>query len=302
MPPEGSHRKAATRDRQGDEQVCDRGRPWDPCYPDGVHPLVKGALFCAALAAIGSQVRVPVSSTTDGPAAKPAPSLQEMPCPPRHLPEGDVCVPLLGSNEPLVREENVQRERRARGKAFDLLPRRPDREEDPRAYLYPIGSPPLILRGFDDVSTQPADASPTSIELSAERGTPVVAIRLAGQEGPTRVAETGRLVGNTVVTRHDVKEGERVRTYLLVHGRLDAFGPDVKAGAEIADGQTLGFVGDSGSPGLVRLYLEARRAREEVSLDGLALAKLVDDATGVPTDLRNVLPPIVEGKNAPAPP
>lgn len=269
---------------------------------------MKGALACAALAAIGSRVAAPQPPEKAGArASTAAPVLQEMPCPPRHLPEGDVCVPLLAPDEPLTRESGVMRERRSRGKAFDVLPRRPDRPEDPRAFNYPIPSPPLVLRGFDDMATPPptvsgvAEQSPVSIELAAERGTPAVSIVLSGQEGKARVVDSGRLFGNTVVTRHDVKEGDRTRTYLLVFGRLDAAGPDVKAGAELNEGQTVGFVGDSGSPGLVRLYLEARRLREDVSLEGLPLGRLVDDAVAVPTDLRNVLP-VVPGKMPEPPP
>jgi len=213
-----------------------------------------------------------------------------MPCPPRHLPEGDVCVPLLAPDEPLVRDSSVQRERRARGKTFEVLPRRPDRPEAPRAFLYPIPSPPLILRGFDDVATQSADLSPVSVDLAAERGTPVLVLTLPGQEGKAQVVASGRAIGNTVIVAHRVKEADRARTYLLVHGRLDAAGPDAKPGATLDEKQTVGFVGDSGSPGLVRLYLEARRVREEITLDGLDLNTLLDPATSIPTDLRNVLP------------
>lgn len=269
-----------------------------------MHPVLKAALACAALAAVGGSVRTvasPPQAAAPVATAAPAPSLQEMPCPPRHLPEGDVCVPLLAPEEPLVRDANVQHERRARGRAFEVLPRRPDRPEDPRAFRYPVVSPPLVLRGFDDVATQPADVSPVSIDLAAERGTPVSALRLAGQEDKTKVVASGRLIGNTVVTAHVVKEADRQRTYLLVHGRLDAPGPDAKPGSTLEDGQTVGFVGDSGSPGVVRLYLEARRLREEVSLDGLDLKTLADAATSIPIDLRNVLP-LLEGKNGTATP
>lgn len=268
-----------------------------------MHPTVKAALACAVVAAIGARVGVAAKPqpVIAPPAATAAPSLQEMPCPPRHLPEGDVCVPLLSPEEPLTRDTEVQQERRTRGRSFEVLPRRPDRPEDPRAFRYPIASPPLILRGFDDVASQPADASPASVELSAERGTPVQAIRLQGQEEKTKVVASGRLVGNTVITAHVVREGDRSRTYLLVHGRLDAAGPDAKPGATLDDGQTLGFVGDSGSPGVVRLYLEARRLREDVSLDGLDIKALTDPATSVATDLRNVLSEL-EGKNGRAAP
>ena len=268
-----------------------------------MHPAVKAALACAVLAAIGARAGVAARPrpAVASPTATAAPSLQQMPCPPRHLPEGDVCVPLLSPEEPLARDTEVQRERRPRGRSFEVLPRRPDRPEDPRAFRYPIPSPPLILRGFDDVASQPTDVSPVSVELSAERGTPAQALRLAGQEEKTKVVASDRLIGNTVVTAHVVREGDRVRTYLLVYGRLDAAGPDVKVGATLEDGQTVGFVGDSGSPGVVRLYLEARRLREEATLDGLDIKALTDSATSVATDLRNVLSEL-EGKNGAASP
>ncbi len=257
-----------------------------------MHPLLKAAIACAGLSAIGLALRKPIAAPpASASAAAPAPSLVEMPCPPRHLPEGATCVPLLGKDDPLVGDPEVQRERRARGRSYEVIPRRPDRPEDPRSFRYPLAGPPLILRGFDDLATRPVDQSPVSVELSAERGTAVLALSLPGQRGRTRVAATGRHVGNTVVSRHDVDEADRTRTYLLVHGRLDAPGPDAKAGAELDDGATLGFAGDSGSPGVVRLYLEARRVREDSVIDGMDLAKLVDASVSVPVDLRNVLPP-----------
>jgi hypothetical protein len=212
-----------------------------------------------------------------------------MPCAPRHLPEGDVCVPLLAPDEPLERESEVQRERRPRGPTFEVLPRRPERPEDPRALRYPLDGEPLILRGFDDVAVRSEEQSPVAVELAAERGTKVSLVSLDGQTAKARVVGVGRLVGTTVVTAHTVAEGDRTRTYLLVHGRLDAAGPDAAVGAELDPGATVGFVGDSGSPGLVRLYLEARRVREETDIAGLELAKLADASVSVPTDLRNVL-------------
>jgi hypothetical protein len=259
-----------------------------------MHAAVKAALASAALATIGYFAGPPrtspsASSESAGPSASPsAPPLVEMPCPARHLPEGAACVPLLAMDEPT--EGEVQVERRPRGPAVALIPRRPDRPADPLAIRYPLDGEPHLMRGFDEAMAQSKAESPASVELGAERGNPIHALFLVGQQGKTRVVATGRLVGNTLVTAHDVTESGRTRTYLLVHGKLEGFGPDAKPGAELADGAVLGFVGDSGNPGVVSLYLEARLLREEQDPTKLDLADLVDPATSIPTDVRNVLP------------
>jgi hypothetical protein len=212
-----------------------------------------------------------------------------MPCDKRELPEGAACVPLVEPDAAL--DPDVQVEKRPLGAAVEIIPRRPDRPSDPLALRYPLAGEPHILRGFDDVMANPLGESPATVELGAERGEPVHALALDGQDGKTRVVGVGRLVGNTVVTAHVVADdGGRLRTYLLVHGKLDGFGPDVKPGAELDDGAVLGFVGDSGAPGVVSLYLEARRVREEAEVDKLDLPHLVDPSTTVAVDARNVLP------------
>lgn len=198
-------------------------------------------------------------------------------------------MPLPDLGTPLDSAEAPQQERRSRGALFEVIPRKPDRSADPFMFVYPLDDEPLFLRGFD--GTVGSEESPVSLELSAERGTPVHAMALEGQEGKTRVAAMGRLVGTTVVTRHDVPGADKPRTYLVVHGHLDATAPDVKVGSELADRDLLGFVGDSGNPGIVSLYLEARVVREDVVIDGMPLDRLLDPASSVPTDARNVLPP-----------
>lgn len=256
-----------------------------------MHALVKGALAASLLSALGlafqtAPVAAPVLAVPSAIAS--APTLVEMPCPPRHLPEGQACLPLPELAAP-TDGDAVFRERKGRGVAFDVLPRRPDRPSDPARLQYPVAGEPLVLRGFDD--SQAGDVSPMSIELAAERGTVVSALSLDGQVGPTRVAAVGRLVGNTVITSHVVGEGDKARTFLLVHGHLDATGPDVAAGKDLAAGAQIGFVGDSGNPGFVSLYLETRIVREDSGdISKLDVKQLSDGAISVPSDARNVLP------------
>jgi murein DD-endopeptidase MepM/ murein hydrolase activator NlpD len=87
-----------------------------------------------------------------------------------------------------------------------------------------------------------------------------------------------------------LQEAGRLRQYVVLHGHLDRPGPGIVAGAKVAPGDTLGFVGDSGSPGIVHLHLEVRQVREGVNLAAIEIGRLADNATSVPCDPRNVLP------------
>ncbi len=130
-----------------------------------------------------------------------------------------------------------------------------------------------------------------AVDLLEPRGTPVTSLALDHQEGPTEVVYVGPLVGNTVVTRGAVLEGARLREYLLIFGHLEAAAAGLRAGDHVSEGTTLGFVGDSGSPGLVHLHLEARRVRDGVDLSRAAVpAALMDEGATVVCDPRNVLP------------
>lgn len=266
------------------------------CYSVGVHALVKGAVVAAGLSLLGvaasrgRSVEPANGPATAAPSELQAPAvLTQMPCPPRHLPEGQACIPLPNLGAPINESDpTVQRERSARGVAHDLIPRKPDRDADPFSFAYPLEDEPLFLRGFDEAFA--TDASPVSLELAAERGTTVRALALDGQQGPARVVAVGRLVGTTVITRHDVLEADRTRTYLLVHGHLDATATDLKVGTELAGGDAVGFVGDSGNPGIVSLYFETRVVRDGIEMESLPIERIVDAASSIPSDARNVLP------------
>lgn len=264
-----------------------------------MHALVKGALAAGALSVAGvllsraypGKPAITVSATAPAPSASALPPpLAQMPCPPRHLPEGEACVPLLALDQPLIASDfEVQRERRARSTSFDVIPRKPDRPSDPTVFRYPLEGKPLFLRGFEQADSAHT-ASPVSLEMAAERGTPVRVLGLDDQEGNAQVVGVGRFIGTTVVTRHVVLGATRPRVFLLVHGHLEAVAADTRVGVELNAGSVLGFVGDSGNPGIVSLYLEARLVREGVDVAGLPIERLLDVSVSVPTDARNALP------------
>jgi murein DD-endopeptidase MepM/ murein hydrolase activator NlpD len=126
----------------------------------------------------------------------------------------------------------------------------------------------------------------------------VTAVELAHQQGPSEVLYVGTLFGNSVITRHTLREGSVLRDYIVLVGHLDAYAANLQVGATVHPGDVVGTVGDSGSPGLVHLHLEVRRVCGDVmSGGGDALKRmaredpsaLVGTATIV-CDPRNVLP------------
>jgi murein DD-endopeptidase MepM/ murein hydrolase activator NlpD len=104
------------------------------------------------------------------------------------------------------------------------------------------------------------------------------------------VLYAGPLYGQTVVTRHVVREGGVAHDYLLLFGHLDQVGDDVRRGRRMHDGASVGFVGNSGSPALVHLHLEARRVRDGVDVWTLGADALHAREYSVVSDPRNLLP------------
>ncbi len=211
--------------------------------------------------------------------------LTAMPCGPRELPEGNSCVPLpsLQPDSDETEDENALRGRPSTG---NVIPRKPDRPRDPAQFLLPIEGELLVLSGFDDAAD--AGEHPLAVELGVARGAAVRALTLDGQVGPTEVAGVGRWVGTTVVTRHTI-QAERPRVILLFHGHLDAVAPGLKVDSKLPQGEVLGFAGDSGQPGVVSLFLEARLVREGAVLSTAEPRALAEPAVAAATDLRNVL-------------
>ena len=115
-------------------------------------------------------------------------------------------------------------------------------------------------------------------------------LALEHQEGDAEVLFVGDLFGRTVVTLHTLREAGQLREYVLLFGHLDAPAPGLAKGAHLAAGELVGTVGDTGSPELVHLHLEARRVRSTVHIRNEPGYKLVANGCTVVCDPRNVLP------------
>jgi hypothetical protein len=232
-----------------------------------------------------------------------AAALVWMDCPEGTLPDQGVCVHLGEEDAPdSPASHNAHRERSGRWAIYDQIPRRPERPADYDAYQYPL--PPglanghFVLSGYDLDRPDPQQRRGRKIravghggvDLPQVKGTPIRMIRLEHQEGDATVFYTGPLFGTTVVTRHVLREAGQLRDYILLFGHLDGWPPGLTAGMTVHDGDTVGFVGDTGSPELVHLHLEARRVREGIDLGAHANPSIVLDSVSIVCDPRNVLP------------
>ena len=129
-----------------------------------------------------------------------------------------------------------------------------------------------------------------AIDLPGKKGTPITMVPLEHQDGDAEVVYVGLLFGSTVITRHVLREGGQLRDYVLLFGHLEAAAPGLSVGTRLKEGELLGFVGDSGSPELVHLHLEARRVRAGVDVAKLAPATIIANENSVVCDPRNVFP------------
>jgi murein DD-endopeptidase MepM/ murein hydrolase activator NlpD len=224
------------------------------------------------------------------------------------IPDGDVCVHLPSSEDDSADEAlasaNIHRERSGNWASYEQIPRRPDRPASYDVYVYPI--PPGLPGGHYVVSGYDLDRPDSAqrrgrtlhavghggVDLPQARGTPVQMIALEHQQGDADVVYVGPLFGTTVVTRHTLREGGRLRDYVLLFGHLDAIAPGLAPGVVMKEGDAVGNVGDTGSPELVHLHLEARRVREGVDVTkrvALGPHSILDADVSVVCDPRNVL-------------
>lgn len=261
-----------------------------------MHPLVRGAAAVAVLTALGSLDQRPHAST---PSATPTGEPRGIdglpaPCGPGTVPEGPVCIRIpverdLASEAPIDPHSH-----RDVLWGVNRIPRRPERPADSAAYVYPVGEAghaPRILGGFDSpLRSQPAATEQGGIVIAARPGERIVSIAFEHQEGAAEVRYVGDLVGLTIVTEHRVREGGRLLSYLLIHGRIDHADPTITKGARVEAGATLGFAKAAEGGGLIELYVEARQIHESAAGESVDGIKLVDPSIAAPIDLRNVLP------------
>lgn len=227
-------------------------------------------------------------------------------CPPGTAPDHDACVHLVRGAEdaPLAPSlPHAHRNKSGRWAQYEQIPRLPDRPSDYDAYRYPI--PPglpnghYVVSGYDldrpDPEQRRAHAlshvGHGGVDLPQAKGTPVKLVALDHQEGEAEVLFTGSLFGTTVVTRQTLREGGRVRDYVVLFGHLASIAAGLAPGAMLKEGDLVGAVGDTASPSLVHLHYEVRRVREGVELAKVpAGAQLIADSVSVVCDPRNVLP------------
>jgi murein DD-endopeptidase MepM/ murein hydrolase activator NlpD len=257
--------------------------------PAAPHPMLTSALASAA-------------ETPDPDPLQRAPAL----CARGTLPDGNACVRLPGEagegddgTPELESSVNTHRDSGGRWTVYDEIPRRPDRPAQYEAYRYPVPCEgACVVSGYDLDRTDDEQrrgrglrqVGHGAVDLLEPRGTPIALVSLEHQEGAAEVVYVGSLFGTTVVTRHTVREAGRLRDYLMLYGHMEATSPGIRPGALVRDGDVIGSVGDSGSPGRVHLHLEARRLRDGIDAAKLGPAALARGNSSIVCDPRNVLP------------
>ena len=262
--------------------------PSRPTRPSRLRPLVRSAsaLLALALGLRAVSLLAATSSNAGRSVGEPGPSARAATasahadrapsCPKRTLPDGGVCVPVPDASqggEALAEQLAQHHDREGRLRVYDQIPRRPERPADYRKYQLPV--PPLPQQSFvtsgydldlpDDEQRRGAEMKAVGhggIDLAQKRGTPVTLVPLEHQVGEADVLFVGKLFGNSVVTHHTVREQNALRDYLVIHGHLEKPAAGLARGATLPAGAVVGYVGDSGSPGVIHLHVAVRRARE----------------------------------------
>jgi murein DD-endopeptidase MepM/ murein hydrolase activator NlpD len=278
-------------------------------YSWAMHAVVRAALIAAALAALSSAAqRSARARTATIRLIQPHQATDELSsvCPAGTLPDSDQCVPVpqegdLESGADLTSSVNAHRERSGQWTVYEQIPRLPERAPDYEAYRWPVPAPSgghYSIGGYDldrPDSQQRRGAHLTfvghgGVDIMQSRGVEVHSVALEHQQGDAKVVYAGKLFGISVVTQHTVREGGRLRDYVVLHGHLDAIAQGLSVGAPVHEGDLLGYGGDTGSEGLVHLHFEVRQLRDGVEEDKVRSPLLVRPAVSIPCDPRNVLP------------
>ena len=276
-------------------------------------PFLRGALAVSLLSLLtragelrGSAARAGVARVVSSAAERGPDDLvpaTAAPCPRGTLPDGNVCVPVPDPNalgQALVEQQNEHHDRNGQLRVYDQIPLRPDRPRDFRKYRLPVPVLPdqsFVTSGYDlDRPDAEQRRGPElsavghgGVDLAQARGTEVHLVNLENQVGDAEVLDVGHLFGNSVVTHHTLREAGALRDYFVIYGHLESAAPGLVRRQTLKTGALLGYVGDSGSPGVVHLHLEARRAREGVNAAALPLGQVNQNAKTVACDPRNVL-------------
>jgi murein DD-endopeptidase MepM/ murein hydrolase activator NlpD len=191
--------------------------------------------------------------------------------------------------------ESGHTDKQGRWIAYDQIPRRPDRPDAYPAYRYPVDA--KVVSGYDldrpDGQQRRGKMNAVGhggLDLVAPMGTPITMIRLEHQVGDAEVIYVGHFYGEMVMTRHTVREGGVNHDYVLMFGHLLRPGEDVRRGTHLGEGALIGYVGNSDSPDLVHLHLEARRMRDHVDTWKMPWYEVLERERSTVTDPRNVLP------------
>src|SRR5215468_58244 len=203
-----------------------------------MHPLIRAAPVVLVVSALGSRAGTSTAGQVDRPAEprRERTSGLSAVCPPGSLPDGDVCVPLptdddVGGDE-LSALGAWHHDKRGRLQTYDQIPRRPDRPAEYGAYRYPVPTAAganLSMSGYDlDLpeneqrhGRQFSHVGHGGVDLAAPRGTEVHLVALEHQEGDAQFVFAGKLFGTSVVTKHTLREGGRLRDYIVLYGHLD---------------------------------------------------------------------------------
>lgn len=179
---------------------------------------------------------------------------------------------------------------------YDQIPLRWDRPEDYDAYRYPVADS-RVLSGYDLDLPGPLQRRATNgvighggVDLPQLLDAKVTMVALSHQIGEAEVVYVGPWFGNTVVTKHTLREAGSRGYYVVIFGHLHEPAPRLAIGSKLREGALVGFVGDSGSPDLVHLHLEVRRVRDELPGETLSPIQILSREATIVTDPRNVLP------------
>lgn len=190
---------------------------------------------------------------------------------------------------------NSHFEKSGRRLDYEQIGRRPERPAAYDAYCYPL-TQAVVVSGYDLDKPNWAQRRGTmrmvghgGVDLVARKGTPITILALEHQVGDAEVLYAGWLYGETVVTRHTLREGHGEHDYLLVFAHLEQ-PPRVRRGETLRPGDLVGYVGDTASANFPHLHLEARRVRDDIDPWSVLGWELHSRDVSVVTDPRNVFP------------